>query len=719
MVKRSDVLASALRRVGYMGVCVVLFCLASPPHAAVADLQHGRQLELVPTDTNQTGVANVLYSDDGDRLFYDMVGGNDLATNGALPSFLATRGDDGWTSRGLLPPRAEQHGSVYFFTGATTDLARFTYAVTNGVFPQPPPPTSLVRLGADRTQELLVRWPGGLGYQQQYAVQPLTSDDLAHVVALSGTSLDPRDPGSEVTPQLYDFGAGIPRLLSVLPDDSASACGAAIGAGSTRVTAGQHWISRDGSYVHFLGRSSCGDPFNLFVRNAGQTRLVSGPPVAGADHGATFVQATPDGRTVVFATRTQLVLADQNDGLDVYRSAGGPADCLTCGIAGAEIQRAIASEDGTRVYFTSPALLVPGRGSPDSPLNIYTLTGDGPLRYVAGSSGRGDLTGVPSAGDTLTADGSVYLFASGQQPGGPDVGGCRDPFGAARPCTQLYRYEAGSGAVTCISCPPAGSPAHDVPTSLSGSGLQVDRTSPMSADGRIVFFRTADPLVPEDVNRDLDVYEWNDGAVSLITDGRTSFPASITGHVVIGTTASGRDAFFTSYAPLVPGLTEAGTLQLYDARIGGRAARPPAPPREPCDGDGCQGAPASPPQALAIGSLGGTGRGNVEPGARRAGRLVVRRPRPFAGATGVVRVRVDGGGQVAASGAGVRPVTAFVRRAGTHALRIALHARSRARLRARGTVRITLRIVFRPTGRAPSRTAVVLTFTADRARKGR
>ena len=144
---------------------------------------------------------------------------------------------------------------------------------------------------------------------------------------------------------------------------------------------------------------------------------------------------------------------------------------------------------------------------------------------------------------------------------------------------ELYRYSTASNSLTCISCTPAGVTATG-PASFGASGggsYEPPGTGVnMSSDGSRIFFDSPDPLVAGDVNGGSfanglfggttlseDVYEWENGHVSLISDGR-----SATGSVLGGTTLTGDDVFFTTLATLVPQDGD-GFDDIYDARVGG------------------------------------------------------------------------------------------------------------------------------------------------------
>ncbi len=101
-----------------------------------------------------------------------------------------------------------------------------------------------------------------------------------------------------------------------------------------------------------------------------------------------------------------------------------------------------------------------------------------------------------------------------------------------------------------------------------------------------------------------NVYEYHDGQVHLISSGTDATvvesgpSASSTG--LVGTSASGADVFFTTASPLVPQDTDT-QIDVYDARIGGGFAV--TAPTAPCEGEGCQGSTGGTPATPGVGSL--------------------------------------------------------------------------------------------------------------------
>jgi hypothetical protein len=121
----------------------------------------------------------------------------------------------------------------------------------------------------------------------------------------------------------------------------------------------------------------------------------------------------------------------------------------------------------------------------------------------------------------------------------------------------------------------------------------------MSDDGSYVFFDTADALVPQDKNETLDVYEWHNGRVSLVSSGKDKAPSFFLGQSAAeigGVHVEAANVFFGTHASLVPQDT-GDSGDLYDARICAPAdpcIKPPPGETAQCEGDACQNPPPPP-----------------------------------------------------------------------------------------------------------------------------
>jgi hypothetical protein len=679
----------------------------------------------------------------GDRVLYDVFGGATGAVNGLTPIFRATRTTSGWRSDSILPPRAELIRLNYVISATTPDLSRAVVSMFDGSIgsTDDSPDEALGLLGPDGAQTLLHVFPvfenGGAG------VAAVASEDLSHVYADVAGSGDPGlDPSQQPgTSDVYDFASGTPVLVSRMPGSGvAPLCGVqnptdpslAQGFASSADSAIQHWASDDGARVFFVTAGddpTCAAPLELYVRDvaARTTTPISGPPVgADPDNGVDrFLSASADGSRVFYRTATSLVAADDADAdasdLDIYRwTAADGNRCLTCLAPHAQVStfafpgnvNAVASQDGSHVYFTSPNQLADAPAAADpGALNLYEWrSGQATLHFIAQVNG---IAARSLDGGELTPDGEVLLFTS-NQPGLDALSGASNGG-----FMQYYRYDDRNGAIACLSCPASGTPTVDVSgqlTEVGSTALRADSRA-VTDDGRTAFFSTVDPLVPEDVNGDVDIYEWHDGTVGLITDGTTHHPEGARPQIV-GNTPDGRDFYFFDVARLTSDAAD-DAKKLYDARIdGGFPPAPPPPP--PCAGDGCHQPPSSAPELPDPFSASLVDDGNVVPGSLTIAPIGRRQLRSFA-ATGLLSlaVRVSGAGRVAASAQAmlrgrtttVARAASAVRAAGRAVLRLRLSAAARRQLARTGRLRLVLVASF---SEAPGSKRLTLVLRRER-----
>jgi len=152
--------------------------------------------------------------------------------------------------------------------------------------------------------------------------------------------------------------------------------------------------------------------------------------------------------------------------------------------------------------------------------------------------------------------------------------------------------------------PPESFASRALPTGAE-SGLAI------SEDGSRVFFDSAAGLTPEAETGPVSVYEYHNGNVYLISDGRDASSVNHEATVrLLGIDPSGQDVFFTTADQLVPqdGETQ---MALFDAREEGGF---PAPVFAPgCSGETCRGASGTTPQLPPPGTATQIGGDNLPP----------------------------------------------------------------------------------------------------------
>ncbi len=312
---------------------------------------------------------------------------------------------------------------------------------------------------------------------------------------------------------------------------------------------------------------------------------------------------------------------------------------------------AAISADGSHVYFVAGGVLTrtansQGAVAQDGAENLYVFERDasypeGRVEFIATLPGyeREDWEQPENA--NVTPDGRFLVFTSHGALTGDDT----RQDGAA----QVFRYDAQTGQLTRISigedgfndngngspgatcgeleCPLDASIVRAVDGSRHAGPARLDPT--MSHDGAYVFFESPVGLTSRALN-DVqvgklrgsatyaeNVYEWHEGHVYLISDGRdTSAVGAVSGVHLFGSDATGANVFFATADPLVAQDTDT-QIDVYDARIctaGEPCVSGPPPPAPPCLGEACHGTPAVAPLAEGVASATFNGQGNLTPG---------------------------------------------------------------------------------------------------------
>jgi hypothetical protein len=410
------------------------------------------------------------------------------------------------------------------------------------------------------------------------------SADLSHVVLSTCAALTleaaevPSGEGcEEAEANLYEWSEGTLRLLNLLPGEGQGTPGTALAAPSGA-------ISTDGRRVYFT-RLEDGA---LYLREGGPTKLL--PETAGG--GASFQTATADGSLAFFTKGSHLFRYDAASGASTDLTPGGGVE----GMLG-------ASSDGSYLYYLTAAGLFVRHGA--------TVT------EIAASEGTpaAEAGSYPPATGTarLSADGSRLAFLSEARLTGYDNVG----QASGEPVSEVFLYDATGGAygtLVCASCNRTlGRPLgpSTLPGALAGGegadAVPAYKPRALSADGSRLFFDSGDALVLQDTSNRPDVYEWEaDGAggcqraggcLNLISSGRSP-SADARGASFADASVNGDDVFFLTDSSLVP--ADPGSIDLYDARVGGGFPIPPTP--IPCEGDACQPLP-SPPEDPTPGTL--------------------------------------------------------------------------------------------------------------------
>ncbi len=297
---------------------------------------------------------------------------------------------------------------------------------------------------------------------------------------------------------------------------------------------------------------------------------------------ARFWAATPDGAAALFSA-----------GEDLYRYDASEAKAT---LLAAKVKGVLGtSADLSRVYLLSTEALG-GKGSAGEP-NLYLSEGGG-FEFVATLSARDAETGTAQLSPVnprpnlhtarVSADGQALAFTSDSGPLAQLVSGYDNADAeSGKETAEIYRYDASSEELECISCTRSGARPHgrEVGGLNAAALIPTAQTSlypgrPLSADGSRLFFHSFTPLLPLDTNGKADVYEWelagtgdcqegspsfsppNGGCIALISSGKAAADSEF-----IDASPEGDDVFFATAESLLA--KDPGEADLYDARVNG------------------------------------------------------------------------------------------------------------------------------------------------------
>ena len=469
--------------------------------------------------------------------------------------------------------------------------------------------------------------------------------DFSTVYFTSPGPLLPEDASRIGGGGFYEDSGGILREAGVLPDGSLSPFGAS-SAALPREGVGAsegNGISADGSRAFFVspdpasceqngGQNNCTvDPPELYVREEGARSVlvsqdtllpdVGGLPAPAPDglnptnttlapnHRAFvsgYVFASPDGSQAFFQSEDQLTsnAPAGPPGNTSPKTYDFDVDTGTLTYLPGVVGKIVATDtDGSSLAFVNSTV---------SPAELDL--------WSAGATGGTvtPITQIPEAGVSetrMSSDGSVVVFGTRSRLSSSFNSGGFE---------QIYRYDALSNTLGCVSCAPAGVTPTG-PALMSefralqyeeelSPGLEVGETGvieprSVSSDGDRIFFDTPAPLVPQATNSDSgvrDVYEWENGVVYLISSGRSTHNSYF-----LDNSENGDDVFFATNEGLVPGDTD-GAYDVYDARVPQPGDNPP-PAAVPCEGSACQGPPSVASPLAAPASATFSGLGNIAP----------------------------------------------------------------------------------------------------------
>lgn len=570
-------------------------------------------------------ITTVRVSPGGESVAYDslgpfpLAGGAQEGSSQLFSTYLSARAGEAWTTT-KLDPQVSPGGSAQPL--ALSEDLRYTFERSDDQPPLTPQGIEgreavYLRENATGSERLLFQSPAG-----ETASFFLVADADEDSRVFFESSNDLSEEAAPGTRNLYEWHEGTLSLVDLLPGESAPTGGAGAGQrgpgalqesvelpdhsfGSVSYFT-QNAVSQDGSEIYFTDLATG----LLYVRHQspggeGETLGLSAKPAA-------WQAATADGSLALYIQEGVL-----------YRYTGAASTALTP--TGGEALGVLGiSADGSYIYFAASGVLAAGAVAGDQ--NIY-LWHEGAITLVssggeeadwsshtllhASTEASGPEEGAKSA--RVSADGRTLMFTSRAQLTPYENHGKEAACGEAlveAPCNEIYLYEAGEGALTCVSCNPAGTPAtHDAllyhlvndgiiaPSALYPDNLPRN----LSADGSRLFFQTEEALLPAATNGQMNVYEWErtgsgscpaqrgpGGCLYLISTGVSEEPSYFA-----EASSDGNDVFLFTRQPLVA-QDEDALMDVYDARVdGGIAAQNYLPSASECSQEACH--PPAPP----------------------------------------------------------------------------------------------------------------------------
>jgi hypothetical protein len=492
---------------------------------------------------------------EGSALAFESFGGFSGAVGAStINSYLSRRGNSGWTTQALSPPHAPAPSIDFpYFNLFTPDLKDVVVRATQG---------SLLAPGATPEADNLYLRDNDTGTYQTLNIGGAAPEisvvgmsvDLSHVVFSVAAALNPGDPVG--ASNIYDWSNGQVQLVSIEPGSDSPMPEGAQGIA----------VSKDGSRVLFSRENQ------IYLRENDQNTVL----VSAVSGGLTskFFGASADLSTLYFTVEGTNRLYQYDT---VTHTATNLLAAAEPGIVVGGFDAAV-SEDGSYLYFRAKGPAVPGQGNPEQ-YNLY-LWHDGSISFVANLSSDLVDTSPIYTRYRLSSNARYLTFAAVERLTSYDN---TDSI-TGQPDSEVYRYDAVSKILTCISCNPDGG-APEGPSSIPGPPVRPHNLTPgASPDGNVVF-DSSDALVPNDVNGKEDVYEWENGRAQLISSGTVGEPS-----FYASGSANGNDIYLATRQQLVAA-DQDQDVDVYDARVDG--GFPKAAQSSLCEGaEACHG-PAS------------------------------------------------------------------------------------------------------------------------------
>lgn len=570
--------------------------------------QFGRPMQSAATGSTVTYVGEDFY----------------LPRLGSLDQYASSLGPVGWLTQNLtpgVPSSAEQALAANRFVGFSPDLSRAVISSRISLTEEAPTGfANLYLFQGGNVRPLITGAPlhrspttfGHARYGQSEDIAELlfaggnngtnVAPAFSHILFEANDALTPANifasaaiDGGELENNLYEWFDGSLRLVNVLPNGETEPNAAFgidngdtynIGLGSMPSLA--NVISADGSRIFWTDENTG----NLYVREDGKRTVLI---AAGAE----FQTASVDGSIVVFTKEERLYEYNTVTESTAELAAGGVQ-----GILG-------TSADASYVYFVDMDALGEIEGPVAEQPNLY-LSHGGKLTYIVTLSRADNRT--PNLYGTSEPYGDWFRTFAGRtaevSPNGEYVAFMskakltayenKDASGIGRDY-EVYLYSLAAKQLVCVSCNTNGtSPTRDTLLPSATNGVYEQR---YLNNGGQLFFSTKDAVLPQDVNGNSDVYEYEGGHIYLLSPAEAPEAEA----VFADASENGNDVYFTTEQSLLPD-GQGEMTALYDARVGGYEEKPYQPLQ--CSSEACHSGPSTPQSFVPPSSAVFTGAGN-------------------------------------------------------------------------------------------------------------
>ncbi len=271
--------------------------------------------------------------------------------------------------------------------------------------------------------------------------------------------------------------------------------------------------------------------YDLYVRSGDDVSLVTGVPGdASTDIAYQPLDISTDGSRVLFVTSESLLDADVDAVEDLYLYDGGALHLVSVGTVQPVFPEAWNPTLGAVVFGAADALVPEDT---DTDYDLYLYRHGGPRSLVTSTT-----TGVISSlvGNFVSADGSRVVFESVTPltPGETEDG-----------AADLYLWSSGAE-----------------PRLLTGGTAEEDAVfMDASTDASRVFFRTFEALLPSDTDTVRDIYEATTAGISQVSRGNADETAQFR-----RSSADGSLVFWQTAEPVLAADTDAAD-DVYVSRI--------------------------------------------------------------------------------------------------------------------------------------------------------